>query len=172
MTTLATLPLARMRVTPNLMATPIGTILVTSEAGSDAQRIVIRTRMVVERKVQPGLLMVQGSLSGYFVPDDECGAFVRNALDVTDVLTPVLRDILPGLRYMDNACVRGDVWHLNDESGTLFAGIAVGSAPMETAISGYARIVDGRIGEIVAARRLTYLGRLDLALAPGTPTLA
>ncbi|MBB2177216.1 hypothetical protein [Gluconacetobacter johannae] len=172
MTTLATLPLTRMRVTPNLMTTAIGTILVTSEIGSDTQRIVIRTRMVTERQARPGLLMVQDKLSGYFVPDEDCGAFVRNALDATDLLMPVLKDILPGLRYMDNACVRGDVWHLSDESGTLFAGVAVGSAPLETAISGYARIVDGRIGEIVAARRLTYLGRLDLTVAPGIPTLA
>ncbi|ACI52267.1 conserved hypothetical protein [Gluconacetobacter diazotrophicus PA1 5] len=172
MMTLASIPLSRMRVTPDLLANPVGTLLVTSENGSDAQRIVVRTRSVTDsRRARPGLMMLQGDLVGYFIPDEQCGAFVRNALDVTDLLAPILRDIIPGFRYNEDACIRGDVWHLRDETGTLFAGVAVGSALVDTAVSGYARIVDGRIGDIVSATRLAYLGRLGFNAAPAGPTL-
>jgi hypothetical protein len=167
MTTLASIPLSRMRVTADLLNNPVGTLLVTSESGSDVQRIVVRTRNVTgNRTSRPGLMMLQGDLAGYFVPDEQCGAFVRNALDVTDLVAPILQDIVPGFRYKEEACTRGDVWHLRDASGTLFAGIAVGSALVETAVTGYARIVDGRIGDIVAATQLAYLGRLGLKVGP------
>ncbi|NVN11878.1 MULTISPECIES: hypothetical protein [Nguyenibacter] len=165
---LATIPLSRMRVTPDLLATPVGTLLVTSETGSDTQRIVVRTRLLQDRKPRPGLMMLQGDAAGYFVPDEQCNAFVRHAIDATELLTPVLKDIVPGFRHAEHACLRGDIWHLRDEVGTLFTGIAAGSALIETAITGYARILEGHIGDIVPATRLAYLGRLGFTALSST----
>lgn len=168
MTTLATLPLSQMTVVPDLLAAPVGTVMIASEKSRDDQKIVIRSRT----DTTAGLIMMAAKTKGYFVPDAACSAFVRTALDVTAVMPLLLTKILPGFRYEYDAVVRGDVWQLRDESGKEFTGLAVNSSDEEESkVSAYARIEGGRIGEIVPATRVAYLGQLDFGAGPAVPTL-
>ncbi|WP_041247680.1 hypothetical protein [Komagataeibacter medellinensis] len=172
MTTLATLPLSQMTVVPDLLAAPVGTVMITSEKSRDEQKIVIRSRQISASGSTPGLIMMAAKTKGYFVPDDACSAFVRTALDVTAVMPLLLTKILPGFRYEYDAVVRGDVWQLRDESGKEFVGLAINSSDEEESkVSAYAHIEGGRIGEIVPATRVAYLGQLDFGAGPAVPTL-
>ncbi|MCE2564897.1 hypothetical protein [Komagataeibacter sp. FNDCF1] len=172
MTILATLPLSQMTVVPDLLAAPVGTVMIASEISRDDQKIVIRSRLVSKNGTTPGLIMMAAKTKGYFVPDDACTEFVRTALDVTTVMPLLLTKILPGFRYKYDAVVRGDVWQLRDEAGKEFAGLAVNSSDEEESkVSAYARIEGGRIGDIVPATRVAYLGQLDFGAGNATPTL-
>ncbi|GAN99753.1 hypothetical protein Gxy13693_032_013 [Komagataeibacter xylinus NBRC 13693] len=172
MTTLAILPLTQMTVVPDLLDTPVGTVMLASEISRDDQKIVIRSRVVANGKTTPGLIMMTAAAKGYFVPDEACTAFVRTALDVTEVMPLLLTRIVPGFRYKYDAVVRGDVWQLKDEAGTQFAGLAIGSSDEEESkVYAYARIEGGRIGDIVPATRVAYLGQLDFGAGPVTATL-
>ena len=168
MTTLATLPLSLMTVVPDLLATPVGTVMIASEISRDDQKIVIRS----STDTTAGLIMMTTKTRGYFVPDAACTAFVRTALDVTTVMPLLLTKILPGFRYEYDAVVRGDVWQLRDGSGKEFAGLAINSSDEEESkVSAYARIEGGLIGRIVPAARIAYLGQLDFGAGPAVPTL-
>ncbi|MCW4591416.1 hypothetical protein NO263_12575 [Gluconacetobacter entanii] len=171
MTTLSTLPLTQMKVVPDLLAAPVGTVLLASEISRDEPKIVIRSRLVSAEGTKPGLILMTPEMKGYFAPDEFCTEFVRSALDVTEVMPAILTRILPGFRYKFDAVVRGDVWHLQDEKGQDFAGLAIGSDEEESKVFGYARITDGRIGDIIPAKRLAYLGQLDFAAAPAKVTV-
>ncbi|PYD47397.1 hypothetical protein [Novacetimonas pomaceti] len=171
MTTLSTLPLTQMKVVPDLLAVPVGTVMLTSEISRDEPKLVIRSRLVSNEGIRPGLILMTPEMKGYFAPDEFCTEFVRSALDVTDVLSPVLTKVLPGFRYKFDAVVRGDVWHLSDEKGQNFAGLAIGSDEEESKVFGYARISGSQIGDIVPAKRHAYLGQLDFAPAPAKATL-
>lgn len=172
MTTLATLPLTQMTVVPDLLAAPVGTVMLASEVSRDDQKIVIRSRVVAKGGTTSGLIMMTAAANGYFVPDEACTAFVRTALDVTEVMPLLLTKIVPGFRYKYDAVVRGDVWQLRDEAGAQFAGLAIGSSDEEESkVYAYARIEGGRIGDIVTATRVAYLGQLDFGAGNVGPTL-
>lgn len=172
MTTLATLPLTQMIVVPDLLAAGMGTVMLASEISRDDQKLVIRSRLVSPEGTTPGLILMTKDARGYFAPDESCTEFVRTALDVTEAMPLILTRIVPGFRYKYDAVVRGDVWQIKDESGKQFAGLAIGSSSEEESkVFGYARITDGRIGDIVPATRVAYLGQLDFGAGTVTPTL-
>ncbi|MGS0648229.1 hypothetical protein ACU81Q_11415 [Komagataeibacter melomenusus] len=173
MTRLATLPLSDLIVVPDLLAAPVGTVMLASEVSRDDQKIVIRSRLVgPDGSATPGLILMATDVRGYFVPDAACTAFVRTAIDVTAAMPLLLTKIVPGFRYKYDAVVRGDVWQLKDAQGKPFTGLAIGSSDEEESkVFAYARIEGGRIGDIVPGERVAYLGLLDFGAGPAVPTL-
>ncbi|GAB6966983.1 hypothetical protein JCM25156A_10200 [Komagataeibacter kakiaceti JCM 25156] len=171
MTTLATLPLTQMIVVPDLLEAKVGTVMLASEISRDDQKLVIRSRLVSSEGIRPGLILMTSSMRGYFAPDQDCTQFVRTAIDVTEAMPPLLVKIVPGFRYKYDAVVRGDIWQLKDDAGKQFAGLAIGSDEEESKVYGYARIEGGRIGDIIPATRVAYLGQLDFGAGPVAPTL-